>query len=189
MTSLFLVFGTQGAGKTTVLKGAKGAKVISIGTEMLNVYSRLTGTKDRDEVRKLGVLDVKHDAEIRNGILMKISRMKGTIALDTHASLKTGDGYYSGFSFADLDMLKSITKAIIYVDAPTKQIIARRKRDKSRRREADSADEIEMHRRMNLSFTTIYAMRLQAPIFIVQNDDGGLVAAQKRVVEIIEKAK
>lgn len=189
MSSLFLVLGTQGAGKTTTLKGVRDAKTVSIGTEMLNAYSKATGIKDRDETRKLGVLDVKRDARIRNGVLRRISRMSGTIALDTHASLKTGDGYFAGFSFADLDMMRGATKAIIYVDAPTKQILERRKRDKGRRRENDSEEEIDMHRKLNLAFTAIYAMRLQVPVFVVDNPNGAIRATQKRVQEIISKMK
>ncbi len=189
MAKLFLVFGTEGAGKTTLLKGIRSAKAVSIGTEMHNAYSRRFGVKDRDAVKNKELTTYDEMVGIRNAILKKLAGSPGTIALDTHASLKAGDGYIAGLSIRDFDALRGKVKAIIYVDADSEQILNRRKKDKSRKRERDSREELDTYRGINLMFTTLYSLYLQVPIYMIRNNDKGIAAARKRVEEIIRGAK
>lgn len=191
MTRLFLLFGTPGAGKTTVLSGVKGVKAVTIGTEMFKIYSKRFGIKDRDMIRKRAVFNIKVDAQIRSTVLKIAAKKPGTVVLDTHASLKTKDGYYPGLSLADFDTLKRVAKAIIYIDSPNKDILERRALDKTRKREDTGCIEceIDQHRSINLSFTAIYSIRLGVPIFMIMNRNKQLKQAQKRMQEIIKSIK
>ncbi len=189
MGRLFLVFGTPGAGKSALMKGVKSAKTISIGTEMLNAYSKKSGLKDRDLLRKSGLTSYSETVQIRVRALKKIVAAKQTIALDTHASVKSGDGYIPGLSFKDFEVLKGKVKAIIYVDANTNEILRRRQADTTRKREPDSAEELNKHRSINLMFSTLYSLYLEAPIYIVENNDRQLASAQKHVEDIIRKTR
>jgi adenylate kinase len=189
MSSLFLVFGTQGAGKTTVLKGIKAAKAVSIGTEMYLAYSRRFGVRNRDEVRMKSLLTFGEMIGIRNAILKKLAGSPGTIALDTHASVKAGDGYMAGLSLKDFEVIRGKVKAIIYIDADSSQILERRKTDKGRKREHDTIEEIDLHRSLNLMYTTLYSLYLQTPVYVVHNGNDRLTIARKRVEEIIRSMK
>jgi adenylate kinase len=191
MTKLFLLFGTPGAGKTTVLSGVKGVKAITVGTEMLKAYSKKFGITDRDMIRKRAVLNNKVDAQIRSAVLRTAAKKPGTVVLDTHASLKTHDSYYPGLSLADFDILKSAAKAIIYVDASDREIMERRALDKTRKRE-DTGNvewEIDQHRNINFALIAIFSLRLGVPLFVVMNRNNQLRQAQKRIQEIIKSIK
>lgn len=189
MARLFLVFGTAGAGKSTVLSGIRSAKTVTMGSEMQRVYASRFGIKDRDMIRKKSLSVYDEMVTVRNAILKRLSGAPGTIIIDTHASVKTGDGYLMGLSMRDFDVLRGKARGIIYIDADTEQIIARRKRDKTRKRENDSAEELDRWRSINLICTMLYSLYLQVPVYTVQNPDGGLSAARKRVSEIIRSAK
>ncbi|VVB76798.1 Adenylate kinase [uncultured archaeon] len=186
MAKIFLVLGTPGAGKSTVLKGVKAADVLSIGTEMLNAYAEQLGVTDRDALKKVVVADYANTAAIRNSVLKSISGRSGVVVLDTHASVKAGNGYIPGLSPEDLVVLKKGTKAIIYIDAETNEIIRRRKEDKSRAREDDTAEVLDQHREINIALTTTYSLYLEAPIYILKNGDGNLESTRKEVARIID---
>ena len=189
MARLFLVFGTAGAGKSTVLSGIRSAKTVTIGSEMRRVYASRFGVRDRDLIRKKSLTVYDEMVIIRNAILKRLSGTPGTIIIDTHASVKTGNSYLMGLSMRDFDVLRGKVKAIIYVDAETKQIMARRKSDKTRKRENDTVEELDMWRNINLICTMLYSLYLQVPVHTVQNPDGGLSAARKQVNEIIKGTK
>lgn len=191
MSKLFLVFGTPGAGKSTVLEGISSAKVICIGDEMMKFYSKKFGVKDRDYIGSNPIASYDFILATRNSILKKIAKMRGNIAIDTHASVKKGDSYTIGFSLRDFEILKRKVKSVLYIDADTEQIIARRNKDRSFRpsRERDTPRVIDRHRNMNIAFATLAAFYLEVPIYIVENDVGKLAGAQKRVDEIIRDAK
>ena len=156
---------------------------------MLKAYTKRFGITDRDQIRKRAVLDTKTDAQIRNSVLKAVTKMKGTVVMDTHASLKTNEGYYPGFSLADFEILKGVTKALIYVDAPNEDILERRAKDKTRTREEEAEWGINQHRDLNFALMAIDSVRMEAPIFLVMNRNNKLRQAQKRVQEIIKSMK
>lgn len=189
MSKLVLVLGTDGAGKTSVLNGVKSARTVNVGTELYTYYSKKFGVSARDRIRVAQLAAYGEALKIRNVILRKIAKMNGTIAIDTHAFVKAVDGYMPGLSLKDLAVLKGKIGAIIYIDADSKQIIKRRQSDKTRNREVDSEEELNRERSINLMFSTQYALYLEAPMYIVKNEDGKLAATQGRVNAIIRSIK
>ena len=105
--------------------------------------------------------------------------------VDTHASIKSGPSFAPGLSYDDLETLRDKVKAIIYIDANTKDILRRRNNDKTRKRDNDTEEDLDLHRSMNLMFAAIYSMRLEVPIYIVKNDGGNLREAQSAVSGIV----
>lgn len=190
MAKLFLVFGTQGAGKTALLSGISSAKAVNVGDRMLKLYAKKFGISNRDQIREQSLSNYEYMISSRNEVLKEAGAMPGTIAIDTHPAIKKGDAYETGLSFKDLDLLKGKAKAIIYIDANSAQIMSRRKKEMAtRKREDDTKETIDMHRNINLTFVSIFALYLEVPIYIVENADGKLEAARKRVEEIINSAK
>ncbi len=190
MARLILVFGTQGAGKTTVLSGISSAKVVNVGNEMLKIFSKAFGITNRDQIREKALTNYAYMVKVRNYILKKAGAMPGNVIVDTHATVKKGDAYELGLSFKDLDALKGKTAAIVYIDASDKDVFARRDKDSgSRKRERDTPAELQRHRNINLVLTSFFSLYLEVPIYIIENADGSLKESQKRVEEIIKEVK
>jgi adenylate kinase len=189
MAKTFLVFGTPGAGKTTVLRGVRGAETVTLGTELLGALSHVFEVKDRDLLRKAQLSDYAATVRARLSVLRRLAKRKGTLMIDTHASVKSGPSFAPGLSYDDLKALGSRVKAIIYIDANTKDIVRRRNSDKTRKRDKDTKEDLDQHRSMNLMFTAIYSMRLEVPIYIVKNEGGKLREAQVAVGRIVASFK
>lgn len=186
MAALFLVFGTSGSGKTTVLAKVKKAKPIGIGTALHEAYEKKFKGLDRDALRFKELETYGFMSAIRSRVLRNLTKGAGRVMLDTHACVKAGDGYIPGLSLHDCTLLRGSAKAIIYIDAKTEDIIARRRSDKSRRRGNESAEELDMLRSIGMSLSMAYALHLQVPVYVVQNDDAGKAA--KKVDGIIERS-
>jgi adenylate kinase len=186
MAKLFLVLGTPGAGKTSVLRGVEGVELFSVGTEMLGEYEKEFGAVDRDQMRRMMIPRYADAARIRNAVLRRVVAKTGTVAIDTHASIKAGNSYLPGFSHEDLKLLKDQIKAIIYIDAETKDLIERREKDKTRIREQDTEADLDQHREINIGLIATYSLYLGTPIFIIKNGSN-LAETQKAVSEVIKK--
>lgn len=186
MAKLFLALGTPGAGKTAVLSGLEGVEVFNIGTEMLKVYSKEFGETERDHLKAVEITGYADVVRIRNAVLKKAVRMAGTVVIDTHPSVKSGNAYIPGFSPEDMKTLQGQIKAIIYIDADINDLVERRRNDKTRNREQDSEEMLNQHRTMNVNFVTIYSLYLGAPIYIIKNGSD-LEATRKAVSEVIKE--
>ena len=180
---MIVVMGTPGAGKTTVirefLKRHSDVKVVNFGTVMFNIARDQYGVETRDDMRKL-TRDVFR--ELQSRAAHEILKSSADI-IDTHASVKTLDGYYPGFPYylisnLDIDLF-------VYIIAPFKTIRLRRERDKCRKRDYETIDEIRFHENMNISFLTSYSTMANAPIKFILNDDGKLEQAVKEFEECV----
>jgi len=161
----FIIAGTPGAGKSTLLSKVKlkKAKLVNMGSEMLK-YTKLS---DRDKLRYLSFDEQK---KLRARAVENIRKKGGNIIIDTHLSVEQNGRFLPGFSINELKELN--TKAFIYIDASAKEIMARRKKDKSRKREDESEEEINMHRSLNIAFMASAASELNIPILLFRNSDG-----------------
>lgn len=186
MAKVFLLFGISGSGKTTVLTKVRNARTVSVGTEILNAYSTKFKGMDRDTIKFKELETYGLLSRVRSGVFGKLVKRTGTLMLDTHACLKAGDGYVQGLSLRDCEILRGRCRAIVYIDAKTKDILTRRKRDSSRRRASLSADELDRLRDINVSLSMAYALQLQVPVYIVQNDY--IKDAARKIEEIIERS-
>ncbi len=189
MSRLFFVFGTEGSGKTTVLSGITSVKVINIGNEMFRVFSERFGITDRDEIRAKSLENYEFMVKTRHDVLKKAGEMQGTVAIDTHVTVKKGDAYEIGLSLDDLDTLKGKAAGIVYIDAPNKEILERRERDKGRNRQKDTEETLSRHRNLNLACLAVYAIRMEVPIYIVENPHNMVEATRGRVLEILKGKK
>ena len=160
-----IIAGTPGAGKSTLLSKVKlkKAKLVNMGSEMLK-YAKLS---DRDKLRYLSFDEQK---KLRARAIENIRKKGGNVIIDTHLSVEQNGRFLPGFSINELKELN--TKAFIYIDASAKEIMARRKKDKSRKREDESEEEINMHRSLNIAFMASAASELNIPILIFRNSDG-----------------
>lgn len=184
---IIMVVGSPGAGKTAVTEAAKrkGVQTIQIGTLMEEEAVRRHYIKNRDEIRHM--LSPKMQGELQRHAFAKLSRMKGKIVVDTHMSVQSRGRYVPGIPYSCLRMVKGIA-AWVYIDADTDEILRRRRKDKTRKKDLDSRHNIEMQRTANLSMLFYCAWRTNAPVYIIYNRDGTLKTSAARFKRVLSEA-
>ncbi len=181
---MIVVMGTPGAGKSTLIKEFKkrhpNVKVVNFGTVMHEIAMNEMGIKNRDDMRKLSRDEFRL---LQSKAANEILKMGSDLIIDTHASIKTSDGYHPGFPYYVLSKLP--IRQYVYIRAPVCDIISRRKRDVSRKRDRESEDDIRFHEQVNLSMVSAYATHSNAPIKFIYNEDGKLEEAIKEFEECV----
>ncbi len=182
---MHIVVGTPGAGKSSVLsiflKKNPEWKVLNYGTLMMEIAKDF-GVKDRDELRKS---PIKLQKEIQKKVgeeLKELSKNRKLI-LDTHASVKTSKGYYPGLPFNIIRELN--VDSIILIDADEKEILKRREKDPSRKRDKETIEELREHRSINKAMCTTYAILSSSPFIIIENKEGMLENTVKKLEEVL----
>ncbi len=162
-----LVAGSPGAGKTSILAGvsSKSYTKVGMGTLMLEEAARLGYAKDRDYLR---FMDVDKLHELKLAALKRIGKMDGNIIIDTHASVEHNSRYVPGITFKDIENLKDLA-AIVYIDAFTTDIVRRRENDRTRKREDERLELVDIQRLINVSVLSTCAACLGIPIYVVLN--------------------
>ncbi|MGC8651876.1 MAG: AAA family ATPase [Candidatus Micrarchaeia archaeon] len=170
MASIAIVTGSPGSGKSTLLKGIKGYKIANIGDLMLkNALSR----KYVDNRDKLRFLSTKKTDFLRELAFKDVKAMKGNVIIDTHASVEQNGRFVPGLPRSSMMLLgKGAVKALIYVYAPTKEVLARRRSDPTRKREKEPAEIIDIQHAMDIASIAQYSSDLNIPMYIVINRQG-----------------
>lgn len=177
---MIIVMGMPGAGKSTVLNGIRNYKKVNYGDLMFEIAMKKYKVKNRDDMRKMGT---EKQRAVQEGVGRRLSKEKGKLLLDTHCSVRTPKGYLPGLPFSLLRRLK--VEGFVYISAPIKDILKRRKKDKSRKRDRGERGELEEHDEINRAFLAVYSAFTGAPVSIVLNGDGMLDDAVARVRSIL----
>ncbi|NYZ79560.1 adenylate kinase [Candidatus Micrarchaeota archaeon] len=184
---MIIVMGLPGAGKTTVLNGAVSGfadwKVLNYGDIMFEIAKKDKLVNDRDEMRKL---PLKKQKWIQDEAAERLSKMQGKIILDTHCSIHTATGYMPGLPFEQLRKLK--VEYLVFISAPARDILGRRQRDTTRKRDVVGIGDVERDLAVNISYLCAYSALSGAAASIIMNSDGKLEDAIGRLKEIIKKA-
>lgn len=181
-----IVAGLSGAGKTTLLdriRNRKGIryKTVNIGTLMVAEMAKRGKPTDRDALKRL---ERKYWALLRIAVVKDIATMKGNIVIDTHMTIKSGEWFSPAMPYDSVKHLGGLSQ-IIYVDAPSKDIVRRRNADKSRQRDRISVRTIDLQRTIDMASMAYYATYLNIPLCIIENKDGGLEAAAEGLSEAL----
>jgi adenylate kinase len=176
-----VVTGVPGVGKTSVMEGVareKGLNIVNYGDMMLEVARADGLIEHRDQIRRLPV-DVQRD--VQEKAAQKIFDM-GEVIIDTHCTIKTPGGYYPGLPEWVLRKLKP--DRIVLVEATTDEILRRRVKDESRKRDEEGIRGVEEHQMINRYAAMAYATLSGASVKIVFNHDGGLDDAISEILSI-----
>lgn len=167
-----IVAGVPGAGKTTILdKVAKSNnyKFVSIGDLMMDVGKKRGHITERDKIRY-------QPNSVRKALVKEafrsISKMEGNIVIDTHASVEEHGRYMPGLPTEAVSPIKGSLLALICIDAATREILDRRAKDRSRRREVENPETIDVQRIINLSVLSAMSLAYDVPLFVVSNEEG-----------------
>jgi adenylate kinase len=151
-TKRIIIVGIPGVGKTTVISRAceflrqKGhnTTVVVFGSLMFE-ESKEMKLSNRDEMRKLSV---EEQRRLQDKVANRIATIKGDfVIIDTHLLINTGEGYYPGIPMPLLETIKPTN--IIMIAADPQEILNRRKKDESRKR--DIRPEIDLQNELDIS--------------------------------------
>ena len=180
---VIVVTGIPGVGKTTVMqKAAEGMniKFVTFGSVMIDIAKELGLARDRDEMRKLP-LDKQKELQIRTA--ERVAEMKNVI-VDTHCTVKTPQGYMPGLPEWVIKRLNPRT--IVIVEADPEEIYMRRQKDKTRKRDPDTIDEINEHQQINRAIAMAYAALSGATVKIVFNHDNAIDEAVEQAKPVLQ---
>ncbi|KKQ34829.1 MAG: Adenylate kinase [candidate division WS6 bacterium GW2011_GWA2_37_6] len=192
---IYVVFGVPGVGKTAVVDKVieqTGIKHVIWGdlTEEYMVKNKMI--EDRDEMRKL---DIRQQRPIQIEVAEEIVKMsKGSegqntdtdILIETHAAIKTPQGYWPGMNF---DVFTKIKPDIfIVIEAAAKNILSRRQKDETRERKDDlNLQAVEDHLQITRDMASTFAVLTGGTVFYVENKEGDVGYAVGKIVEMMGK--
>lgn len=178
-----VVTGVPGVGKTTVMEQAaeeSDLEVTVFGSVMLEIAKEENRAEHRDDIRKLPVVEQER---LQEKAASRISDM-GEVIVDTHASIRTPEGYFPGLPERVLTKLKP--QAIVLIEADPDAIAKRRTEDTAdRKRDLDSSEAIAEHQDLNRSFATAYAAISGAAVHIIENRQGEIDQAVKDLLPLL----
>lgn len=191
-----IVSSVPGSGKTTVLnyvrKRMPGVKLVSEGDIVFELAAKRFRIQNRDELRKK--LSIAQQRLLQSLAVKRIAAMKDKIILiDSHLSIETPEGYLPGLPEKAIHMIKP--DLIVLLEFHPKDILARRKKDRSRRRDVERAGEIEEHQKINREFAFAAATHVQCPVEIITFKRRQVIPyshawfAARKIVKIIRKMK
>jgi len=191
-----IVASVPGSGKTTVLNFVKkkipNVKIVHEGDMVFELAAKRFKIKNKDQIRKK--LSITQQRLIQSIVAKKIGRMKGKILLiDSHLSIKTPEGYLPGLPEKAINLIKP--DGIILLEFHPKDILQRRKKDKSRRRDLEKVGEIAEHQKINREFAFAAATHYQSPVEIISFSRRQIIPyshawlAAEKIVSIIRKMK
>ncbi len=186
--------GLPGVGKSTILKSLiernPNIKVVNYGDLVLSSAKEKFGVENRDKINSLSIKDhliLQKEAikKISNEIKkIKKENPSSILILDTHAVLRKPDGYLPGLA---PDIFNLPIEAFIFIDAPTKEILERREKDRFRKRPTMEEDEINKLREISISFINQYSTVSGKQYFILINKKGKINETVNEAEKIINR--
>ena len=141
----------------------------------------------RDEMRNLDVKTQKMiQDEVANSYIQEISANPNLhYLIETHAALKTQQGYLPGLTPEFMQKVKPDVYVII--EASAEQILARRMSDKNRKREHDKTlKDVQINLDTTRFYTSNFAVSTHSPMCIVENKDNGQDEAIEELTRILK---
>ena len=192
MGRVIVVTGIPGTGKTTVcnetLKLAeqtrKKIQATNYGSIMVELSRKRGKSLHRDELRRSGLTFQRNlQAEAAKIISKKTGEVDGDLIVDTHMSIKTANGYWAGLPFHVLQLLNP--DMFVLVEAEPHEVLSRRFRDKTRKRDKVLEDEIMEEILFSRLMAGACAVLTGASVKIVKNPAGKQAEAAEEVLKLL----
>jgi adenylate kinase len=183
-----VVVGIPGVGKTTLIKKLaeiikehnKSVKVTNFGTIMFEV-AKENGLQNRDELRKLPISEQK---KLQQNAAKKLSKIEDdVIIIDTHAFIRTSEGFNPGLPLHVLQIIEPTH--FIIVTAKTEEIYNRRMTDETRNRDKVSITTIKKELDIQFAMMSACSILSGSPLTTVQNNEGKLEEAADKIIKAI----
>lgn len=187
MSSVDIVVGLSGVGKSTVLEEAmllsdQDYKVINYGDRMFETAKQEDLVDDRDEMKHLDIQTYKGlQKDAADSIIEDIGDEQ--VIIDTHAAIKTPHGYIPGLPKEVIEEFDP--ERIIIIDASSRELHRRAQKDSDRDREHDSVEDIEEYRYIAREMASTGSVLTGAYMKKIENKDGGTQKAARELVETL----
>ncbi|HIE37014.1 TPA: adenylate kinase [Candidatus Geothermarchaeota archaeon] len=194
MSSIAIVVGVPGVGKTTIISKAieklrnlgYQAEIINYGDVMLMKAVELGYVKNRDEMRKLPITKQLYLQRVAAEWISKKSEEVDLILLDTHLFIRTPRGRWPGLSENNIPYLKGIVQLIL-IEADPHDISFRRQRDKTRiRSDYGDVKEIDEDQIFNRYLSASISIKYGCPVYILVNEEGKIPEVVEKLVKVLE---
>ncbi|MGQ4911399.1 MAG: adenylate kinase [Candidatus Thorarchaeota archaeon] len=189
--NVVIVTGIPGVGKTTVINTAvdvvkekhdETVLVLNFGTEMFEVASKAGLVKDRDEMRRLPT-GVQREYQKKAGEAIAEKAQKARVIVDTHTLIQTGNGYLIGLP--EWVVRAIAPKTVVLVEADPEKIAGRRSNDPTRARDAQSAEDIQVHQEMCRAAAVAVGTLTGSTVRIIKNREGKVEEAAMQLAETL----
>jgi adenylate kinase len=189
---VIVVTGIPGTGKTTVCNElaklaehiGRKVEVINYGTVMVELSNKSGKNLHRDELRKSRLsLQRNLQAEAARIISMKAAKVEGDFIVDTHMSIKTVGGYLAGLPAHVLQLLNP--EMFILVEAEPHEVLSRRLKDITRKRDKVLESEIEEEILFSRLVAAACAVLTGASVKMVKNSAGKQVEAAEEALKLL----
>jgi len=189
---VIVVTGIPGTGKTTVcnetLKLAeqtrKKIQAVNYGSVMVELSRKRGKSLHRDELRRSGLTFQRNlQAEAAKIISKKTGEVDGDLIVDTHMSIKTANGYLAGLPFHVLQLLNP--DMFVLVEAEPHEVLSRRFRDRTRKRDKVMEDEIMEETLFSRLMAVACAVLTGASVKIIKNPDGKQAEAAEEIIKLL----
>lgn len=187
MSSVNIVVGLSGVGKSTVLEKAmqksdREYTVINYGDRMIETAKDRGLVDDRDEMKDLDVETYKHIQKKAAESIVEDAE-DGNVIVDTHAAIKSPFGYIPGLPKWTVENLMPDKLVMLTADA---EDIYERSKEGGRNREHGSADDIEEYQGVAREMAATGSVLTGAYLQIIENEEGKADEAAEKLVETIE---
>jgi adenylate kinase len=186
-----VVFGIQGVGKSSlvqaIVKGRGDFTRLYWGENSLKTAQQEGLAQDVDQVRNLPVAEQKI---LQKKVGMKFAdtinsdRTKNYV-IETHAALKTQQGFMAGFT---PEILEAIKPDIFFViESHAIDIYHRRILDETRKRDHDkTVREIQLNLDATRWFATTFSVLSGANLMMIENVEDNLDVAVTKIAEVLD---
>ena len=192
MGRVIVVTGIPGTGKTTVCNEAlklaeqtrKRIQAVNYGSIMVELSRKRGNSLHRDELRRSGLTFQRNlQVEAAKIISKKTGEVEGDLIVDTHMSIKTANGYLAGLPFHVLQLLNP--DIFVLVEAEPHEVLSRRFRDRTRKRDKVLEDEIMEEILFSRLMAVACAVLTGASVKIVRNPAGKQAEAAEEVLKLL----
>lgn len=184
-----VVVGIPGVGKTSLLAkmleilGSKhrSVTVISFGTTMFDI-AKENGVEDRDQLRSLPISEQK---ELQKAAASRIAgRSEQIVIIDTHAFVRSPEGYYPGLPAHVLEIIKPTN--FVSVTARPEEIFSRRVSDMTRKRDKVNILDIKKELAIQSGMMSACSVITGSPIKQILNGEGRIDEAADKIIRSME---
>jgi len=187
---LVMVVGMSASGKNAVVSRAMskldGFTHIVYGDYVVKYAKKLGLPEDRDELRRVADLKTFKKIQQRAARAIRLHSFGKNVILNTHAVVYKDGNILPGIPYQTLKILKP--ELIIVIDANERDIMLRRKRDRTRRRDKGDMATLSMMREATICTARTMSLLSGAPLRIIKNREGQIDAAVKEFLDAINIA-
>jgi adenylate kinase len=180
-----IVVGVPGCGKSSILKEATRQvpqiQVVNYGDKMLETAA-LEGIS-RDTLRKLPIPEQKKIG-IHAAKWIVEQTGEGVILIDTHALVRTPNGYVPGLPKEVLETLLPV--ACVWIECLPALIVQRRAQDISRKRDEETIEELTLHQELSRAYLAACCLDTGAVLCCLNNSGASVEQNAAPLIRLIQ---